>query len=145
MDNLEQLEAKQANINQQTKEFYDTLSEEDKLKLDSVDAALGILTKAGVPATIVAEVPSYGIKQTGALTYHNWNEIYNSEKSIDFNITMARKIHNSWVRYGRSVVMYLAYMNQNSKLENPIHKGLQYLEELATSHCHGEKEDTDKP
>ena len=53
----EHIEAHQAQVHANRKKFYKTLSEDDQAKFKAVDKAFEILTEAGVPSYIFAQLP----------------------------------------------------------------------------------------
>jgi hypothetical protein len=131
MDNLEQIEAKQAEVHRETEAFYKTLGADDKAKLDAVGIALDTLAKAGVPATLVAEVPCYATKENNALVFHNWDALFNPEGSIDFDKKRGNMIHNRWVHYSRATIGYLAMKASQNGGDVNLQNGIDYLIHLA--------------
>ncbi len=83
LEQEEYREAVQEDLNKQNKEFYDTLSQEDKNKFDAISKVLTILTDANVKSYLFSELPMLspdGIKNT-VYQYNNLGDFIKWDKN----------------------------------------------------------------
>jgi len=72
--NQEQLEARQTELNKKNRSDYLQMTDSERAKIDAVDQAMDILTKAGVKAWVFPVIPYKGSEVDIMVQYNNMTE-----------------------------------------------------------------------
>lgn len=105
--NMEQLEAYQRDADEQNAAFKATLCEDDQAKIEAVEEARRLLTKAGVPFMGFFEIKhaNCGKDKEVAAQYNNWAELF-AEKETEKDPNKM-KVAISHKKFSRAITSYL--------------------------------------